>query len=87
MALSWQSDAEGHQPTFLAASSSDATILCWLTTFPMWLYFMLNCKSWMNPSIVVLDSASMAVVYPFHAFMHKPSNTAIILIQQNISQT
>jgi hypothetical protein len=37
--------------------------------------------------IVVLDSASMTVVYPFHAFMHKPYNTANILTLHQISQT
>jgi hypothetical protein len=36
---------------------------------------------------IVLDSASMTVVYPFHAFMHKPCNTANILTLHQISQT
>jgi hypothetical protein len=36
--------------------------------------------------IVVLDSARMTGVYPFHAFMHKPCNTANILTLRQISQ-
>jgi hypothetical protein len=36
---------------------------------------------------IVLDSASMTVVYPFHAFMHKPCDTANILTLHQISQT
>jgi hypothetical protein len=36
--------------------------------------------------IGVLDSASMTTVYPFHAFMHKPCNTANILTLHQISQ-
>jgi hypothetical protein len=36
---------------------------------------------------IVLDSASMTVVYPFHAFMHKPGNTANILTLHQTSQT
>jgi hypothetical protein len=36
---------------------------------------------------IVLDSASMTVVHPFHAFMHKSCNTASILTLHQNSQT
>jgi hypothetical protein len=34
---------------------------------------------------IVLDSANMTVVYPYHALMHKPCNTANILTRHQIS--
>jgi hypothetical protein len=45
------------------------------------------CFAMLHCCIVVLDSASMTVVYPFHAFMHKPCKTANILTLHRISQT